>query len=213
MSSSLESKLDRIMARAEELRFMLSGSLSGEDFVKASKELSELTPVEEQISALRGAEKQAKELEALLADPDMKELAEAELHDLKKQQPDLEMAVRLALLPKDEADDRSAILEIRPARGRRRGGSVRRRALHRVPAICRAAGLALRGDGLRETELGGVKEGDGRDHRPIRLRQAEIRIRRAPRAARARNRDAGAHPYLDHHRRRAAGSRGSRCRR
>lgn len=75
MSDALDIKLDRILARAEELRFLLSGTLAGEEFVKASKELAELGPVEEQVLALREAEKQQREAEALLADPDMKELA------------------------------------------------------------------------------------------------------------------------------------------
>lgn len=46
---SFEHKLDRILSRAEELRFMLSGTLGGEAFVKASKELSELEPIEARI--------------------------------------------------------------------------------------------------------------------------------------------------------------------
>jgi len=53
----------------------------------------------------------------MLDDPDMRELAEAELFDLKERIPALEHEIRIALLPRDEADDRSAILEIRPAAG------------------------------------------------------------------------------------------------
>ncbi|GAN81699.1 peptide chain release factor 1 [Acidocella aminolytica] len=157
MSSSLEHKLDRIMARAEELRFMLSGTLSGDEFVKASKELSELTPVEEKISALRDAVKQTKEAEALLADPGMKELAEAELNELKQQLPDLEMAVRLALLPKDEADDRSGILEIRPAAGGDEAGLFAAELFSAYQKYAALQGWRFEVLNYDENELGGIK--------------------------------------------------------
>ncbi|MBU6419623.1 MAG: peptide chain release factor 1 [Proteobacteria bacterium] len=157
MSSSLEHKLDRIMARAEELRFMLSGTLAGDEFVKASKELSELAPVEEKVLALKSAEKQAKEAEALLADPDMKELAEAELLELKQQLPELEMAVRLALLPKDEADDRSGILEIRPAAGGDEAGLFAAELFSAYQKYAAAQGWRFEVLDYEENELGGVK--------------------------------------------------------
>ncbi len=157
MSSSLEHKLDRIMARAAELRFILSGSITGDEFVKASKELSELTPVEEKISALRNAEEQAKEAASLLSDPDMKELAEAELRDLKHQLPELEMAVRLALLPKDEADDRSAILEIRPAAGGDEAGLFAAELFSAYQKYAASQGWRFEVLDYEENELGGVK--------------------------------------------------------
>ena len=53
----------------------------------------------------------------MLADPEMRELAEAELAELKARIPALAHEIRLVLLPKDEADERSAILEVRPAAG------------------------------------------------------------------------------------------------
>jgi peptide chain release factor 1 len=78
---SLDHKLDRILSRAEELRFMLSGQLAGDAFVKASKELSELEPIEARIAELRAAEQAQAEAEAMLADPEMKSLAEFEVMD------------------------------------------------------------------------------------------------------------------------------------
>jgi peptide chain release factor 1 len=110
-------KLDRIAARADELRALLSEGISGEAYVKASKELSDIEPVVARIGDLRAAERAREDAELLLADPEMKELAEAELYTLKDQIPTLEHEIRLALLPRDEADARSAILEIRPAAG------------------------------------------------------------------------------------------------
>ncbi|MGA3001828.1 MAG: peptide chain release factor 1 [Acetobacteraceae bacterium] len=114
---NLALKLDRIAARADELRAMLSEGLSGETYVKASKELSEIEPVVARIGELREAERAREEASSLLDDPEMRELAEAELDELKNKIPALAHEIQLALLPKDEADARSAILEIRPAAG------------------------------------------------------------------------------------------------
>ena len=157
MSDALDIKLDRILARAEELRFLLSGTLAGEEFVKASKELAELGPVEEQVLALREAEKQQREAEALLADPDMKEMAEAELQALKAQIPELEMAVRLALLPKDEADARSGILEIRPAAGGDEAGLFAAELFSAYQKYAASQGWRFEVLEYDENELGGVK--------------------------------------------------------
>ena len=114
---SLALKLDRIVARAEELRHLLNEGVNGDAFTKASRELSEIEPVVARVDELRAAEQARAAAQSLLEDPDMKELAEAELYELKDRIPALEHEIRIALLPRDEADDRSAILEIRPAAG------------------------------------------------------------------------------------------------
>jgi peptide chain release factor 1 len=154
---SIDYKLDRILARAEELRFMLSGTLAGDAFVKASKELAELEPIEEKITELRGAEKHMAEAEAMLADPEMKDLAEAEYHELKARLPELEMAVRLALLPRDEADERSAILEIRPAAGGDEAGLFAGELFAAYQKYAQAQGWRFEVMDYEENELGGVK--------------------------------------------------------
>ena len=114
---SLALKLDRIVARADELRALLSEGVTGEAFVAAARELSEIEPVVARVDDLRAAERARAEAQAMLDDADMKELAEAELFELKDRIPALEHEIRVALWPRDEADDRSAILEIRPAAG------------------------------------------------------------------------------------------------
>lgn len=159
MSTTLVQKLDRIMARAEELRFMLSGVLAGDEFVKASRELAELSPVEAKIATLQAAEKQLKEAEIMLAEPEMKDLAEAEIHDLKKQIPEMEMAVRLALLPKDEADSRAAILEIRPAAGGDEAGLFAAELFAAYQKYSNLQGWRFEVMDYDESELGGLKSG------------------------------------------------------
>ena len=87
MSGSLDHKLDRIVGRAAELRAMLNEALGGDEFARASKELSELEPVVERINELRAAERGAAEAERMLDDPELRELAEAELFDLRQRLP------------------------------------------------------------------------------------------------------------------------------
>ena len=114
---TLDERLDRIVGRALELEALLASGVSGEAFTQASREYGEIEPVVSRINALRAAEQEARQAEALLADPEMKELAEAELSDLHETLPQLRQDVRLSMLPRDAADERSAILEVRPAAG------------------------------------------------------------------------------------------------
>lgn len=114
---SLAFKLDRIVARADELRAALSEGLSGDAYAKASRELCEIEPIVRRIDELREAERERSDAEAMLGDPEFRQLAEDELRTLKDTIPQLQHELRVSLLPKDEADERSAILEIRPAAG------------------------------------------------------------------------------------------------
>ncbi|HZB56408.1 MAG TPA: peptide chain release factor 1 [Reyranella sp.] len=115
---SLLHKLDQITARYAELQASLSGgNLDSQKFVAASKEYSDLGPLVEAIGEWRKAETELKEAEAMAADPDMKAMAEEEAAALKKRLPDLERSVKRMLLPKDAADEKNAILEIRAGTG------------------------------------------------------------------------------------------------
>jgi peptide chain release factor 1 len=113
---SLPQKLDRLLNRADELRHLLN-TADGAQVGAIARELSELDPLVEKVQAYRAAERARDEAEAMLGDPELKELAEAEYLDLKDQLPKLEREIRLMLLPRDIADERSAILEVRPAAG------------------------------------------------------------------------------------------------
>jgi len=156
---NLAPKLDRIAARAEELRSMLAEGVAGDDYAKVSKELSELTPLESRIGDLRAAEQAQSEAETMLADPEMRELAEAELAELKAKIPSLEHEIRLALLPKDEADERSAILEIRPAAGGDEAALFATELFAMYQKYAALRGWRFELLEYTDTELGGLKEG------------------------------------------------------
>ena len=156
---NLSVKLDRIAARADELRASLTEGLNGEAFVRASRELSEIEPVVERIGDLRQAERARADAEAMLADPEMKELAEAELRDLKDRIPTLEHELRIALLPRDEADERSAILEIRPAAGGDEAGLFAAELFGMYQRYAALKGWRFEILEYGDTELGGLKEG------------------------------------------------------
>jgi peptide chain release factor 1 len=157
--SPLDVKLDRVVDRAAELRSQLTAGLSGDAFARASRELSELEPVVARIGDLRAAQKAAAEAEALLTDPEMKELAVAELDELRGSLPALQHEIRLALLPRDEADERSAILEVRPAAGGDEAGLFAAELFQMYQRYAAARGWRFEVLDYGESELGGLKEG------------------------------------------------------
>ena len=157
MTATLDYKLDRIVGRAAELRSLLSEG-SGDSFAKLSKELSDLEPIVERIADLRAAERAAADAKSMLADPEMRDLAEAELYDLKDKLPALELEIRLALLPKDEADARSAILEVRPAAGGDEAGLFAAELFAMYQKYAALKGWRTEILEYDATELGGIKQ-------------------------------------------------------
>ncbi len=154
---SLALKLDRIVARADELRALLNEGISGDAFTKASKELSEIEPVVARVDDLRAAEQARAEAQAMLDDADMRELAEAELFELKERIPALEHEIRISLLPRDEADDRSAILEIRPAAGGDEAGLFAAELFAMYQKYAAARGWRFEVMDFDDSGLGGIK--------------------------------------------------------
>lgn len=117
-----QEKLVALVDRHEELEArMAEGTLAAEQLTQFSREYSELTPVVEKVREYLGVTEELEELEGLLTDPEtdqeMRSLANEEITDLKSRQPDLEQSLRLALLPRDEADGKNVILEVRAGTG------------------------------------------------------------------------------------------------
>jgi len=118
---SFTQKLDGIVTKFAELeKKLLDPSSLGQNFAKVSKEHSDMTPVVALINEYRKAQKEVAEIEEMLPitqDKDMRDMMESEAFDLKKRLPDLEHEIKISLLPKDAADEKNAILEVRAGTG------------------------------------------------------------------------------------------------
>ena len=110
-------KLAQITQRFEYLEARLNAGAPPAEIAEISREYSDLLPVVHEIAAYRQALDDVAEAEIMLSDPEMRSLAEEELPALRSCIPAMEQRLRLALLPKDAADTRPAILEIRPGTG------------------------------------------------------------------------------------------------
>jgi peptide chain release factor 1 len=114
-------KLDRLVERWQTVQDALSASPDQESFVRLSKEFAELDPVVAIIRQLRGAEKERADLASIVDDPqsdkDMVDLAYGEIPVIDERVEALSHQLQLELLPKDAADEKSAILEVRAGTG------------------------------------------------------------------------------------------------
>lgn len=152
-----EDRLEQILQRYQYLEAAMAGA-SGGDVARLAKEYSDLRPVAEQIGAWRQLLRDIDEAQAMLSDPDMKALAEEELPVLKAALPEAEHALQLALLPKDEADGRPAILEIRPGTGGDEAALFAGDLYRMYARYAEARGWKLEVIEEQMTELGGLKE-------------------------------------------------------
>ena len=151
-----EERLEQISQRFQYLEAAMADG-SG-DIVEMAREYSELKPVVEQITLWRGLREDLEEAEALLDDPDMKALAEEELPILRAKLPKLEKALQVALLPKDAADARPAMLEIRPGTGGDEAALFAADLLRMYQRYADAHGWTFEIIDEQATELGGIKE-------------------------------------------------------
>lgn len=162
MERSLESHLEQLTRRHSELRETLAaGRLSGAEFAKLSKEFNELSPIVEDIDALTRARGEASSLADISEtgdDPELRQLADEELRDLRQRLPRLEQRVKLALLPKDADDQRNAILEVRAGTGGDEAALFAAELFRMYQRYAALKGWRFEILDLSETELGGCKE-------------------------------------------------------
>ncbi|MQQ07350.1 peptide chain release factor 1 [Epibacterium sp. SM1979] len=153
-----QERLHQIQQRFQYLEAAMADGSTGEDIATLAKEYSDLRPVAEQIAAYQQLLEDLAEAEAMLEDPDMRALAEEELPALKEALPTAEHALQLALLPKDAADARPAILEIRPGTGGDEAALFAGDLLRMYMRYAEARGWRLELIEEQATELGGIKE-------------------------------------------------------
>jgi peptide chain release factor 1 len=151
-------KLDQIVQRFGYVEARLSAGAAAGDIAALSREHAELAPVVATIAAWKQARADILEAEAMLADPEMRSLAEDELPALRARLPQMESALRLALLPRDAADARPAILEIRPGTGGEEAALFAGDLLRMYQRHAERMGWAFQLLDFTPTDLGGVKE-------------------------------------------------------
>ncbi|MEO0753048.1 MAG: peptide chain release factor 1 [Pseudomonadota bacterium] len=130
----------------------------GGDIAQLGREYAELRPVVEEIRAYMQSLDDLNSANAMLDDPEMRELAEEERAQIEARLPGMEAALQLVLLPKDEADSRPAIVEIRPGTGGEEAALFAGDLLRMYQRYCDARGWRFEVIEESATELGGIKE-------------------------------------------------------
>lgn len=114
-------KMRELERRFGEIEARMAAGPASDVYVKLASEYSELEPVVRKIRDFQQTEKERDDLRAMLGDKttdrDMRDLAEMELPELETRIEELEKDIQILLLPKDAADEKSAILEIRAGTG------------------------------------------------------------------------------------------------
>ena len=152
---------------------------------KLNKEQRELEPV---VSAYRAYQRRRQDLadaEALMGDPDMKELAQEEFHQAKEDMARLEEEIKVLLLPRDPNDDKNVIVEIRAGVGGEEAALFAHSLFRMYSMYADARRWKVEVDSVNETELGGIKEicftieGDGAYSR-LKFESGVHRVQRVP---------------------------------
>ena len=161
---NIDERLDRIVARQDELSALLSAGqqMASDELVRLSKEYAELKPVICASEALRAAESEAADLVEMIADQDtdseVRALAEEEFRALKERIPELDGQLKILLLPKDEADEKNAILEIRAGTGGDEAALFAANLMRMYQRYSEEKKWRSEIMSLSETGIGGVKE-------------------------------------------------------
>ena len=157
-------KIDKIVQQHKTLADEMSQpGLSSEQMTEKSVEYAELNPVVEEIKSYQAARSEQADLKAILEDPEtgdeMRELAKAELSEIEKTLPPQEERIKTALLPKDKADRKSAILEVRAGTGGDEAALFAADLFNMYQRYAANKGWAFEIMEITETGIGGMKEG------------------------------------------------------
>jgi len=120
MNAIPEEKLEQITERWLAIQHELSNPIEQDQFRKLSKEFAQLDPIVATIREMEGVRDEIKDLNGMIAegdDKEMTELARTELAELEPRLEEIDHKLKIQLLPKDDADDLSVILEVRAGTG------------------------------------------------------------------------------------------------
>ena len=187
---SLDQSLHRVVQRYEELTALLSADRQDpQKFAVLSKEYSDLSPIVAQVRELQGLQDEIADLETMLddaaTDAEMKALARDELVGLRDRLPELARQVQLLLLPKDAADEKNVILEIRAGTGGDEAALFAADLFRMYQRYAEGRGWKVAVLSASENEIGGYKEiiaeVSGRDvYARLKFESGVHRVQRVP---------------------------------
>jgi peptide chain release factor 1 len=161
MKPSITSKLAQLTARLEELNALLSSETATRDmdsYRRLSREHAEIAPVVELFNAYLRSEQDVRAAQELARDPEMKELAEAEIREGRSRLEELEAELQGRLLPKDPNDGRNIFLEIRAGTGGDESALFAGDLIRMYTRYAERQGWRVEAVSQSPSELGGYKE-------------------------------------------------------
>ncbi len=216
MSSIPKEKLDKLVERWETIQSELNQGVAQAIYTKLTKEFAGLNPIVSTIHQMRVGQKEAGDLKALIDDPkadkDMTAMALDELAALKPRLEELEQTLKVQLLPKDAADEKSAILEVRAGTGGDEAALFAADLFRMYNRYADVRGWKTEIISVSESDLGGYKEiiasitGEGVFAR-MKFESGVHRVQRVPATE-----TSGQHSYVRGYSRRIARGRRNRRR-
>jgi len=160
---SLNQKLDSIVAKFNELEKKLQDPNNlGQNFAKISKEHSDMQEVVASIHEYKIAQQEARDVDAMLTDntldKEMRDMLEDEKFTLSKKVPELEHQIKVTLLPKDSADEKNAIIEVRAGTGGEEAALFAYKLFHMYQRYAEKKKWKFEILAIADTGLGGYKE-------------------------------------------------------
>jgi peptide chain release factor 1 len=162
MISLPRDRMDQVVKRFDLLEAQMAAGPAPDAYVKMASEYADMQEMVAKIRALRAAEREQADLESMLADKatdaEMRALAEADLPQVEKKIEQLQKDIQILLLPKDAADDRNAILEIRAGTGGDEAALFAGDLFRMYERYAAAHGWRFEVVSASEGEVGGYKE-------------------------------------------------------
>ncbi|MCT8989705.1 peptide chain release factor 1 [Chelativorans sp. SCAU2101] len=155
-------RMDQVLKRFELIETQMAAGPSPEAYVKLASEYAELQEIATHIRELKKVESELADLDAMLADKsiesEMRELAEADREAVEERLEKLSQELRVLLLPKDEADEKNAILEIRAGTGGNEAALFAGDLFRMYERYAASRGWRMEVVSASEGEAGGYKE-------------------------------------------------------
>jgi peptide chain release factor 1 len=163
-TGTLLERLDGLKSRFEEVSLLVTDPSVISDqqrYVKLTREYKELEDLlrarEEYVRTLQGLD-EARQMMADESDPEMREMARAELAECERRLPEIEEEIKLLLIPKDPEDARNAVLEIRGGTGGDEAALFAGDLFRMYQRYCDLKGWSLSVQSCTEGAVGGFKE-------------------------------------------------------